>query len=160
MRESSSPGSVVIGDGVKVTGKLEMPGTAVIDGEVEGEVVANEVRVGTTGRISGSVTTSRADIFGQVEKDVTVTDTLILRAAAKVRGSVVYEVIEIEQGATVEGELKRSTNERRAEPAPRSTKPVVSASPKAQAEALVEQAEAGIENPESEVAKDHPDSEA
>lgn len=113
MAESSSPGCVSIGDGSKLTGRLDLPGIASIDGEVDGEVVANEVRVGTTGRIKGSVTTAHADIHGEIEKDVTVTDTLILRSTAKVRGSIVYEIIEIEQGATIEGELKRGGAEKR-----------------------------------------------
>jgi len=113
MAESSSPGCVSIGDGSKMTGRLDLPGIASIDGEVDGEVVANEVRVGTTGRIKGSVTTAHADIHGEIEKDVTVTDTLILRSTAKVRGSIIYEIIEIEQGATIEGELKRGGAEKR-----------------------------------------------
>ncbi|MBU3694326.1 MAG: polymer-forming cytoskeletal protein [Rhodocyclaceae bacterium] len=117
MAESSSPGCVSIGDGVKLSGRLDLPGIAYIDGEVEGEVLANEVRIGVTGRIKGSVTTAHADIHGEIERDVTVTDTLILRSTAKVRGSIVYEIIEIEQGATIEGELKRGEADKRSKSA-------------------------------------------
>ena len=116
MADSSSPGCVSIGDGVKLSGRLDLPGIASIDGEVEGEILANELRIGATGRIKGSVTTAHADIYGEIEKDVTVTDTLILRSTAKVRGNIVYEVIEIEQGATIEGELKRGGVDKRAKP--------------------------------------------
>jgi cytoskeletal protein CcmA (bactofilin family) len=117
MAESSIPGCVSIGDGVKLTGRLDLPGIANIDGEIEGEVLANEIRIGATGRIKGSVTTAHADVFGEIEKDVTVTDTLILRSTAKVRGNIVYEIIEIEQGATIEGELKRGGGDKRAKSA-------------------------------------------
>ena len=117
MAESSNPGCVSIGDGVKLSGRLDLPGVANIDGEIDGEVLANEVRVGTTGRITGSVTTALADVHGEIQKDITVTDTLILRSTARVRGNIVYEIIEIEQGATIEGDLKRGGAEKRAKPA-------------------------------------------
>jgi len=107
MVETSSPGCASIGEGVKLIGRIDLPGIVSIDGEVDGEVLAKEVRVGASGRIKGSVTTALADIYGEIEKDVTVTETLILRSTAKVRGNIVYEIIEIEQGATIEGELKR-----------------------------------------------------
>jgi cytoskeletal protein CcmA (bactofilin family) len=113
MAESSNPGCVSIGEGVKLTGRLDLPGVAKIDGEIDGEVLANEVRVGATGRITGSVTTALADVYGEIQKDITVTDTMILRSTARVRGSVVYEIIEIEQGATIEGDLKRGAADKR-----------------------------------------------
>lgn len=122
--ESTNPGCVSIGDGVKLTGKIDLPGTAHIDGHVEGEVFAKELRVGVTGRIAGSVIAAHADIHGELENDLTVTDTLVLRSSSKVRGTVTYEVIEIEQGATIEGSLKRSPDNKRAKPS--STKPMPS----------------------------------
>jgi len=116
--ESTNPGCVSIGDGVKLTGKIDLPGTANIDGQVEGEIAAKELRVGSSGRIVGSVIAVHADIHGEIDKDLTVTDTLILRSTSKVRGTIVYEVIEIEQGATVEGSFKRVSADKRAKSAP------------------------------------------
>lgn len=139
MAESSSPGCVSIGDGVKLTGRLDLPGIASIDGEVDGEVLANEIRIGATGRIKGSVTTAHADVYGEIEKDITVTDTLILRSTAKVRGNIVYEVIEIEQGATIEGELKRGGADKKSKPGVKATEttPVSSATGSAPPNPLV-----------------------
>lgn len=114
--ESTKPGCVSIGDGVKLTGKIDLPGIAHVDGHVEGEVFAKELRVGVTGRIAGLVIAAHADIHGELEDDLTVTDTLVLRSSSKVRGTVTYEVIEIEQGAIVEGSLKRSPDNTRAKP--------------------------------------------
>lgn len=105
--DAPSPGCVSIGEGVRFNGKLELPGVLDIHGQLDGEVVAEEVRVGVTGRVKGSVTAGNADIQGEIEKDITVTNTLVLRSTAKVRGNVTYEILEIEQGATIEGELKR-----------------------------------------------------
>jgi len=121
MAETSSPGCASIGEGVKLIGRIDLPGIVSIDGEVDGEVLAKEVRVGANGRIKGSVTTALADIYGEIEKDVTVTETLILRSTAKVRGNIVYEIIEIEQGATIEGELKRGDSGKHAKSAKRET---------------------------------------
>ena len=143
MAESSNPGCVTIGDGVKLSGRLDLPGVANIDGEVEGEVLANEVRVGATGRITGSVTSAHADIYGEIEKDSTVTDTLILRSTAKVRGHITYEVLEIEQGATIEGELRRGDRSAKSKGTP------VAASAKLAAPAEPASDASGVENDHS-----------
>ena len=43
--------SVVIGDGVVVKGAFTVPSKAVINGVIEGDLTAEEVLIGTTGRI-------------------------------------------------------------------------------------------------------------
>lgn len=134
MAETSSAGCASIGEGVKLTGRLDLPGIVHIDGEIDGEVIAKEVRVGASGRIKGSVTTALADIHGEIEKDVTVTETLILRSTAKVRGNIVYEIIEIEQGATIEGELKRGDAGKLAKAAKRDVMAIPASTPAPAAE--------------------------
>ena len=54
--------SVVIGDGVVVKGAFTVPSKAVINGVIEGDLTAEEVLIGTTGRITGRVSAKMIEI--------------------------------------------------------------------------------------------------
>ena len=48
-------GCVLIGKGVSITGNITLSGTIHIYGDVNGEVVAQEIHVGDTGKINGDI---------------------------------------------------------------------------------------------------------
>lgn len=108
MAESIQNGCLVVGEGVAITGKITLPGKLSIDGQVEGEITAREVDVGVTGKITGKLVTAVADVRGELVDSISVSEMLILRGTAKVRGNVLYNALQIEQGAVIEGTLSRT----------------------------------------------------
>lgn len=100
------PGSLIIGEGVRLTGKLEASGEVLINGVVEGDVAAQEIRIGSSGRISGSLTAQNIDLAGHAGQTITATKHLVIRSGATVIGTIKYQSIEIESGARIEGSLE------------------------------------------------------
>jgi len=100
-------GFMIIGQGVVISGNVELPGKLVVHGKIDGLVNAGEVYVGTEGEITGKIYATEADIKGRVGDFISVTDKLILRTGAKITGNIEYKHIEIEQGAVVDAVLSQ-----------------------------------------------------
>ena len=105
--ETSEKNNLIVGEGVSLTGELEAPGLITLHGTVHGNARGDDIRVGPTGCVKGSVEGRNVDIEGEVSEKV-VAKTLALRATAAVHGDVEYETIEIEAGARIDGVLKSS----------------------------------------------------
>ena len=101
---SESLESVVIGDGVVVKGAFTVPSKAVINGVIEGDLTAEEVLIGPTGRITGRVSAKIIDVRGQLHNTIV---SLIVRSTGKIVGKIHYSEIEIEKGGEIEGTLSQ-----------------------------------------------------
>jgi cytoskeletal protein CcmA (bactofilin family) len=108
--------SVVIGDGVVVKGTFSVPAKAVINGVIEGDVTAQEVLVGPTGRVTGRVSAQIIDVRGVLNNTTVSEQSLIIRATGKVSGKVQYKEIEIEKGGQIEGALNQGAGAASAAP--------------------------------------------
>lgn len=53
---SDQKGNIFIGEGVTVTGSFSIPGRAVVNGTLNGELSADELLVGKQGRLNGQIT--------------------------------------------------------------------------------------------------------
>jgi cytoskeletal protein CcmA (bactofilin family) len=62
--------SVVIGDGVIIKGVFFVPAKAVINGIIEGDLTADEVLIGTTGKITGRISAKVIDVRGQIHNTI------------------------------------------------------------------------------------------
>ena len=100
--------SVVIGDGVIVKGVFFVPSKAVINGVIEGDITAEEVLIGTTGKITGRISAKVIDVRGQLHNTVISEKSLIIRSTGKITGKIHYVEIEIEKGGEVEGTLTQA----------------------------------------------------
>ena len=101
--------SVVIGDGVVVKGAFTVPSKAVINGVIEGDLTAEEVLIGTTGRITGRVSAKMIDVRGQLHHTIVSEKSLIVSATGKIVGKIHYAKIEIEKGGEIEGALNQGS---------------------------------------------------
>lgn len=106
--EKSEEGVIVIGAGVTVSGSISAPAEVTVHGTVKGELVSGNVLVGESGIIEGSLQSKSADVYGEVGEDLQVTEHVIVRSSARVRGVLEYRSIEIEAGARLTCELKLS----------------------------------------------------
>ena len=102
----------LIASNVKVEGSVSFSGGIQIDGSLVGDVIAeagSDARLWVTekGRIQGLVKVPSITINGTVEGDVYASERLELAENAVVTGNVYYKVIEMAQGAVVNGEMHR-----------------------------------------------------
>ena len=103
-----------IGAGVVVKGEISVADLLVVDGTVEGDVIARAVSVGQTGAIRGKITATEADISGLINDHIEIEQLLIVRSTGRVEGRVTYGEIELEKGAVVTGDLSSSGDYRSA----------------------------------------------
>jgi cytoskeletal protein CcmA (bactofilin family) len=92
----------IIGQGLKIISQ----GTLQIDGEVQGDVIGNEVIVGELGQVAGTVAAERVTVRGKISgaiRSLSVT----LQSSARVQGDIHQMSLFIEQGAEFDGRCRR-----------------------------------------------------
>lgn len=102
--DDSKNNDLIVGDGVKIVGEVDAPGKLELHGTIEGSLRGDDIKVGSTGVIEGSLQGKTVDLQGRVSERV-VAQTLVLRSTAIVSGSVEYQSVEIEAGAQINGTL-------------------------------------------------------
>ena len=94
----------IVGKDAVVGGKFSTPGSARIDGVVEGSArVTGSLIVGATGRIEGDVEADSIIIGGEINGDVTVQGKAELTATARVIGDIRTSLIVIDEKAVFQG---------------------------------------------------------
>jgi cytoskeletal protein CcmA (bactofilin family) len=101
----------LIGDGMVFQGSVRFREGLRIDGQVNGDVIADGdgrsiLVIGDNARVHGRVAASHVIISGEVCGPVHSTEMLELQPKARVTGDVRYELLEVHPGALVDGELK------------------------------------------------------
>ena len=99
-------GSLIIGEGVRLNGKIDAPGSVLVNGTVDGDVAAQDTRSGNSGRVNGSLTAQNIDLAGSAGQAIAAVKHLVIRASANVTGNIKYQTLEIESGARIEGTLE------------------------------------------------------
>ena len=103
--DGEKSGNITIGEGVTVTGTLSVPGKATINGWIQGELTADELTVGTEGKVVGKVTVRIADIHGSTHDSIAATEQLTIRTTGQVHGTATYGRIEIARGGMMVGKV-------------------------------------------------------
>ncbi len=101
----------LVGEGTVVNGDVRFLEGLRIDGQVNGDVVAEGdgrsiLVISDNALVQGRVFASHVIINGEVRGPLHCTDLLELQPKARVVGDVRYELLEMHPGAQVEGELK------------------------------------------------------
>ncbi|HSW13264.1 MAG TPA: polymer-forming cytoskeletal protein [Solimonas sp.] len=100
----------LIGRQTEVLGDVRFSGGLHVDGKIKGKVLANgdkaaSLSVSDTGLVEGDVRVPNIVLNGAVTGDVHASEKITLAAKARVNGNVYYKIIEMEGGATVNGQL-------------------------------------------------------
>lgn len=111
--ESARQGQIdsLIGAGAQIDGNLRFTGGLRIDGEVKGNIESVDGASASTlvlsehGRVEGAVAVGNLILNGTIVGAVTVTEMLEMQSKAKIVGDVDYALIEMHQGAIIEGRL-------------------------------------------------------
>ena len=110
-KKKQPPIRSLIGEGNVVSGELRFKDGLRIDGEVQGDVVADGdgpslLVISENARVTGKVNAGHVIINGQVHGPVHSSELLELQPKARIVGDVRYEALEMHQGATIDGELR------------------------------------------------------
>jgi cytoskeletal protein CcmA (bactofilin family) len=108
--------SSLVAEGVEITGDVVFASGIRIDGKVKGNVIGRPLDgqappllvLSDKGQIEGSVRCGDAVINGTVTGDLEVAHFLELQASARVCGTIRYEQLQMDVGASVQGQLVRS----------------------------------------------------
>ncbi len=103
-------GQTAVGIDGRIEGDIWFVGIAVIDGYVNGRIMAGEddnatLTINENGHVKGSVAAPHLLINGMVEGEVRATERLELGPKARVSGVVQYNRMEISIGAQIDGKL-------------------------------------------------------
>ena len=104
----------IVGDGTRIEGKVSVKGTIRVDGIVEGDVQADWVVVGETGKICGNTRTRGMVVGGSVEGNIEATETVELREKATMVGEIHTPLLGVSEGAAFDGRARMKSD---AEPA-------------------------------------------
>ena len=107
---STSPRSAAfLGQGTKVVGNLSFSGQVELDGNVEGEINAQDkLTIGESAVIKAKVIGVEIIVKGTVHGDIHASKRLSLLRPAKIIGNIVSSNLSIEEGVVFEGQCSMS----------------------------------------------------
>lgn len=105
--------SSLIADNLHIVGDVLFSGGLRVDGKIEGNVLNKEgerslLVLSDKGVIVGRVRTYDAVVNGSISGDLEVEHFLELQANAKVSGNIVYRQLQMDCGASVDGQLEKT----------------------------------------------------
>ena len=93
-----------LGKGSRVEGKLTFEGSVRIDGQIEGDITAQDtVIIGKNAEVTAQIHATTVVVEGRVNGDITARQRVELRAPAKLVGNLSTPSLIIHEGATFEG---------------------------------------------------------
>tara|TARA_B100001123_G_C14815707_1_gene830153 strand:- start:12 stop:491 length:480 start_codon:yes stop_codon:yes gene_type:complete len=105
-RPSKGSAKVVIGNGVTMKGEITNADEVQIDGQADVTVKTDNLVVGGTGDLKGNITSENADVWGKLEGDLKVLNTLTIQEQGTVSGKVEYQSLQIKLGGKLKGQIK------------------------------------------------------
>jgi len=93
----------IIGSGTNIAGKVSVEGTIRVDGIVEGDIQADWVVVGETGRIRGNARARGMVVGGSVEGNMEATEIVELKEKATITGEISTPRLAVSEGAVFHG---------------------------------------------------------
>jgi len=106
----------LIGAGTRVEGSIHFTGGLRVDGEVKGSIVAAEgasasmLVLSEHARIEGAISVAHLVTNGTVVGPVCVTESIEMQSKARIVGDLEYALIEMHQGAVIEGRMLHSAS--------------------------------------------------
>ena len=94
----------LIRNGTHITGDINSNGDVRIDGILKGNITtAGKLVVGTSGKIEGNIQCQNADVSGEIQGKITISEMLSLKSSAKILGDIITGKIAIEPNASFTG---------------------------------------------------------
>ena len=117
-RPAKGSSKVIIGNGVKLKGEITDADEVQIDGSADVTLSTDNLIVGSTGNLKGTIQTDNADVWGNVDGDLKISGTLTIQEQGSVSGSVEYQSLQIKLGGKIKGDVKASEKVKKITDAP------------------------------------------
>jgi cytoskeletal protein CcmA (bactofilin family) len=105
-RPTKGSAKVVIGNGVKIKGEITDANEVQIDGSADVIMNTENLVIGGTGNVKGTITTNNADVWGELDGEVKISGTLTIQEQGSVSGTIVYDNLQIKLGGKIKGDVK------------------------------------------------------
>jgi cytoskeletal protein CcmA (bactofilin family) len=103
---TSHAGSAVLGKGAHIRGRIAGDGDLHVEGAISGDVaLKGDLTVLDGGEVVADVQARAVVVEGAIEGDITATNTVAIRASARVAGAIRGTSVSIEEGANVSGRI-------------------------------------------------------
>lgn len=97
----------LIGENIKIIGKVEGTGSLRIDGYIEGDInYKGDVIISETGKVNGNINCSNISISGEVKGNIDANGTLTIFTTGKLTGDVEVNSIVIHDNGFFQGNCK------------------------------------------------------
>ena len=106
-RAPKGSSKVIIGDGVTLKGEITNAHEVQIDGIADIVIKTDNLTVGSKGNLKGSIETENADIWGKIDGDIKVSNTLTIQELGAASGKIEYAKLQIKLGGDISGELSK-----------------------------------------------------
>lgn len=87
----------------KVEGKLNFEGTARIDGQIDGEILAKDLIIGESALVTAQIKAASIIVAGTVKGAIIASQRIEIRATAKISGKITSPILVVHEGAAFEG---------------------------------------------------------
>ena len=104
-RHSGKDLMAYIGAGLEIEGNVAFQGSVKFEGRLKGYLNGGKVIIGDTGNIEGEIDAEEVICFGAVKGQVRA-KSLHLKKTARFKGELLAERLSVEEGATIEGQIK------------------------------------------------------
>jgi len=101
----NSESSLMIGEGVIITGTIKANSKVTIQGTVDGDIECNSITISKSGNVKGKIKTDTITVEGKAEGEINAEDVLNIKSTGHVSGKVFYGEIQIEEGGKISGEI-------------------------------------------------------
>ena len=114
-KEINSFSSLMIGEGVTITGTIKADNEVNIHGTIDGNIDCNSVTINKSGNVKGKVKSEIMTVEGKVEGEVHVNSLLHIKSKGHVSGKVFYGEIQIGDGGKISGEVNHRDKDKKQE---------------------------------------------
>ena len=109
-RTAKGSSKVVIGEGVTLKGEITNASDVQIDGVADILLKTENITVGAKGHLNGTIEAHNADIWGKVDGDLKISNTLTVQELGTVSGKIEYVKLQIKLGGSITGDLTINEN--------------------------------------------------
>lgn len=125
-RGSNTPVPSIISFGTKIKGNILSGDVIHIDGNLEGNIMCEELIIGSRGHVYGQIKAKNLNIYGLLQGSAEA-ENVVVAKGARVMGDILHGSIAVEPGAFIEGHCIRVQKNEPAKPIPMPTKQKTSA---------------------------------
>ena len=114
-KAGNSKSSLMIGEGVTITGTIKANNEVTIQGAIDGDIECNSVTINKSGNVKGKIKADTMTVEGKAEGEMNVNAVLNIKSEGHVNGKVFYGEIQIDEGGKLSGEINHRDKDKKQE---------------------------------------------